>query len=110
MDNYLKEKNLKMDFVIMDAEGHENYILDGMRKTIEKNPHLEIITEFNPYTLETAGTTGKDFLDKIEKLGFSLYIIDNTKLNFHKVTQNEILQITFPNTANLYLKKDPKNS
>ena len=106
IDNYLKEKNLKMDFVIMDAEGHENYILDGMRKTIEKNPHLEIITEFNPYTLEIAGTTGKDFLNKIEKLGFSLHIIDDTNLNFHKVTQNEILQITFPNTANLYLKRN----
>ena len=103
IDDYLDE-NLKIDFLIMDAEGYEPKIFDGMKKTMEKNPKMKIITEYNPHTLKIAGTTGESFLEKIENLGFHIQVITEDKIPQNYIKDN-ILKIKYPHTATLFLTK-----
>jgi len=102
IDEYTKSQ--KIDFIIMDAEGYEPLILDGMSQTLAKNPQIQIITEFNPYTLEVAGNSGEKFVKKIEQLGFTISII-NSELTSNAAIKEKLLKIKYPNTATLHLTK-----
>jgi len=88
----------------MDAEGYEPKILDGMKNTLENNPTMQILTEYNPHTLQIAKTSGQKFLEKLEEFGFSIQVIDidGQPQNYIK---DDILKIQFPNTATLFLTK-----
>jgi len=106
IDDFLKSKKFNIDLIIMDAEGSEKNILEGMQKTLQKNPNLEIITEFNPFTLELAGSNAKEFLEKIEEYGFAISIIDEEKNSIEPITKESLLQkIQYPKFTNLYLKR-----
>ncbi len=98
------DKNLKIDLLVMDAEGYEPKILDGMKNTLENNPTMQILTEYNPHTLQIAKTSGQKFLEKLEEFGFSIQVIDidGQPQNYIK---DDILKIQFPNTATLFLTK-----
>lgn len=106
IDDFFREKNAKIDFIMMDAEGSEKYILEGSQKALQNNPDIEIITEYNPFTLKLAETDGKSFLDMIEKLGFSIFLIDEKDGKIKPTTKAQILaNIVYPNLTNLYLTK-----
>lgn len=106
IDDFLKEKDNKIDFMMMDAEGSEQYILEGMKRTLETNPDIEIIAEYNPYTLKLAETDEMSFLNLIERLGFSIFLIDEKDGEIKPTTKEKIFEnITYPNLANLYLAK-----
>lgn len=106
IDEFLKEKNLKVDFIQIDAEGSEKYIFEGMKKTLEKNPDLELIIEYNPFTLELAGTSGEELLELVSKLGFHIHLIDETSEMIQPVKKEKILQdFEKPKVANLFLTK-----
>jgi len=83
---------MHVDFIMMDAEGSEKHILEGMEKTLQNNPGLEIITEYNSHALELAGSSGELFLDLIEKLGFSIFVIDETDQKIKSFTKDQILK------------------
>lgn len=68
----------KVDFIKIDTEGAEPFILDGMRKLLERNPHVNILVEFCPTSLRDAGVEPREFLSKLKKLGFSLSITTNS--------------------------------
>ena len=102
IDEYTK--NHKTDFIIMDAEGYEPLILDGMAETLAKNPHIQIITEYNPYTLEIAGNTGENFIKKIENMGFIISIVGSESMS-QNIIKEQLLKIKYPNTATLHLTK-----
>ena len=111
LDDFLTDKNSKIDFILMDAEGSEPYILDGMKKTIENNPNLEIITEYNAFTLNTSGTNLEDFYNKIQGYGFNVFNIDELTHKVVPITKDELL-VRYPNkvhetnVTNLYLTKN----
>ncbi|MGI0023353.1 MAG: FkbM family methyltransferase [Nitrososphaeraceae archaeon] len=106
IDDFLKNRDFRIDFIMMDAEGSEKYILEGMQRTLENNPDLEIITEYNQYTLRLAETDGRSFLDLIEKLGLSIFLIDEKDEKLKPVSKEQILEkIVSPNLANLLLTR-----
>ncbi|AJM91249.1 FkbM family methyltransferase [Nitrosopumilus piranensis] len=103
IDDYFDE-SAQIDFIIMDAEGYESRIFDGMKKSLEKNAPIQILTEYNPHTLKIAGTSGSEFLEKLEKLDFNIQIIDADGMPKTYI-KNELLKMKFPNTATLFLTK-----
>ena len=62
----------KVDFIKIDAEGGEEFIWKGMNLTLENNPDITIILEFN------AGryANPRSFLELIQSKGFVLRHID----------------------------------
>ena len=106
VDDFLKHKSIKPDLIMMDAEGSELDIFDGMHETISKTSKISIICEYNPYALEQAGTDGTNFLEKISQLGFQINLIDEENKKIEKVSSDYILKtLKFPHYANLYLTK-----
>ena len=109
IDSFLANRKTPIDLVVIDAEGSEQYIMEGMKQTIKENPDLEIIAEYNPYTLEAAGTNGEAFLGLVNELGFSIYLIDENKNKVRPVTKEEILyDFRSPKFTNIFLTKKPK--
>ncbi len=66
-----------IDFVKVDAEGAEPFILRGMRQILSRCPRLQLAVEFAPVWLEAAGLHPSDFLDEIHGMGFSIERIDD---------------------------------
>jgi len=60
-----------VDFVKIDAEGSEPFILEGMRGVIGRSPHLKIVMEFNVASLKTASVDPVNFIGRIEELGLT---------------------------------------
>lgn len=68
-------KNMPVDIVLMDVEGSELNVLEGMDNTIRNNPNIKIITEYCPLHLQRNGSTPSAFLDKIISYGFKMCVV-----------------------------------
>lgn len=66
-----------IDFVKIDVEAHEPYVIRGMSKLIQQwRP--KIITEFHPWAMRINNIeTPKDYLVQLAELGYELNIIDS---------------------------------
>ena len=82
IDDYLEKraKGLKVNVVKMDIQGFENQALLGMRKTLELNSHMVMLSEFWPYGLKKAGTTPSIYYEYLKSMGFTVLLIENNKL------------------------------
>lgn len=68
LDSFLEEKSIdKVDFVRMDVEGYEGYIIKGLKKTIEKSKPIFQI-EVHSSLLGKKGT--QEFLKKFQAAGY----------------------------------------
>ena len=56
--------------VKMDIEGSEKAALEGMRELSQRNPHMQVIMEFNLDTLRRAGATPNALFAVLLELGF----------------------------------------
>ncbi|HUO25901.1 MAG TPA: FkbM family methyltransferase [Candidatus Aquilonibacter sp.] len=61
----------KVDFVKIDTEGSEPYILRGMRRVLRENPQIKIVMEINPPALERGGVSTTDFFSRGPRVRFS---------------------------------------
>lgn len=60
-----------IDVIKMDIEGAEVAALAGMRELKKRNPHLELVCEFNPTTLGYAGLEPDSLLTALQACGFT---------------------------------------
>ena len=80
LDNSLRDLGYpKIDIIKMDIEGAEPLALEGMRKTIARNPALVIIFEFHPNAIRRLGYSPLKFLETFKELGFSMSVIDEDR-------------------------------
>ena len=103
LDDYF-DIRLKIDFIILDAEGYEPRVIDGMKNIIEKNPKIQILTEYNPHTLLAAGWSDEKFLEKLESLGLNIKLVSDDG-TLKKYFKDDLLEIKYPNTATSHLTK-----
>src|SRR6185437_1442837 len=89
-----------IDFVKIDAEGAEPFILRGMRQILSRRPKLQLALEFAPVWLEAAGFRPADFLDEMLGLGFIIEQIDDVTGETVIINREKILHAE---SVNLYL-------
>lgn len=93
----------KIDFIKIDAEGSELFVMEGMQKLIKNNPNVEIVCEFFADNIRKSGTDPKDFLKKIEKeFGFNIYIITGSS-KIKRIKTEELLE---RREAEIFLTKE----
>jgi len=74
-DEFIKDKKLP-DMIRMDIEGFEYFILDGMKKTMEKCKSCKMFIEVHPYQMYEKGLDYKKPLETLFDYGFKpTYII-----------------------------------
>ena len=109
IDDFLTDKKIEIDLIFIDAEGQEPLILEGMKNTLQ-NKNLDIVFEFNQFTLKFSDTKPKDLLDQIEKMGFKLYLIAENTGFLKSITKKELIkQVVPPHVANIYLTRKSIN-
>ncbi|MGH9611841.1 MAG: FkbM family methyltransferase, partial [Bryobacteraceae bacterium] len=92
-----------IDFIKIDAEGAEPFILRGMREILSRNPKLELALEFAPVWLAAAGLQPSDFLDEMLEYGFIIEQIDDLTGETVAINREKILHAE---SINLYLRRN----
>lgn len=104
LDEYFKEGPKQIDLAKIDVEGAELAVLSGMQSAIKSNPHIKIITEFSPPLLMKAGVAPKHFLEYVNRLKFSVAIINEHPPYIEKLHFKQLLEIaTEREYINLFL-------
>jgi hypothetical protein len=67
-----------VDLIKIDVEGAEASVLEGMTQLLGRSANLNLILEFMPPLLQSAGVAPRQFLDKLASLGCKVYFIDET--------------------------------
>jgi FkbM family methyltransferase len=95
IDDYFEKNvgNFKIDFIKMDIEGSESRALEGMKRVLEENKKLIMITEFCPNCIKFGNRNPRDFLEKLLHLGFKIFHIDEFKKRVYPVSVEEMLKI-----------------
>ena len=70
-----------VDFCKVDVEGHEPGVIAGMSKILERAKPI-ILTEFNQYWLQQAGSSISDYARLLREHGYELWNIGNTLIAF----------------------------
>jgi FkbM family methyltransferase len=81
LDEFFKNtvENNKVDFIKIDTQGAEGFIIDGAEKILKSNNSLKIFMEFWPGGLRNLGTNPLGLLLKLQKYGFNIKIINERK-------------------------------
>lgn len=76
LDQFLKDKTDRVDFIKMDVEGAEALALEGMKELLKKNGDVTVIMEFFPYFISAMGSSPERMVSMIlDELGFNMFII-----------------------------------
>lgn len=105
IDDYFVSFDDKIDFIKMDIEGSEFRALDGMKKTLEQNQQISIMTEFWPNGFRKDGKAPQDFLKRLVDLGFELFHIDSSNSTLAKKTPEQIMNVEKNNHS--IIQKNP---
>jgi len=66
----------RLDFIKMDVQGYEPFVLEGSRKIIEKyKPYIFI--EIEPHQLVKFNKTPTDIINGLKDLGYRMFLIEN---------------------------------
>jgi FkbM family methyltransferase len=76
LDSLLAERQPCPTFIKIDVEGHEPAVLRGLSQTLARFQDLALLIEFNPKMLSAGGTEPEQFLPELDRLGFSLFLLD----------------------------------
>lgn len=74
IDDFLPQ-NSAVDFIKIDAEGAEPFVLQGARRTLSENKDIQVMMEFSTAMLSVWNGGVQAFLREINGLGFEVWRI-----------------------------------
>ena len=110
LDSFFEQigRDIKVDFIKVDAEGAEGLVWDGAQKVLGQ-PHLTMFMEFTPNTQRSMGTDPLGLLGKITNCGFTIQFINSQRRILETITDFESFvqrpEFCVPGSRNLLLMK-----
>ncbi len=95
LDDFFKNQDKKVDLIKMDIQGAEARAFQGSTRTLAKNKHMTLITEFYPQALQLSGKNAEEYLALLQENDFRLSDIDEVKRTTRPVTSKQLL-ISYP--------------
>ena len=94
IDEYLQDRTEKVDYIKIDAQGAEQSILEGMKKTLENNrDSLKVLLEFSPRALNVSAG-GLDLALETIKRSFNKFMhIDDKTTNVFEIEFDDIVEL-----------------
>ncbi len=90
LDGFLQPPPGLPVIVKVDTDGHEPYVLRGMRGLLERDAEVSLLVEFNPKCLRKAGYQPVQFLEEVFALGFDVYAIDDRERMTYKMAEESL--------------------
>jgi FkbM family methyltransferase len=78
LDSYVKETGSIPQFIKIDTEGTEFFVLKGAVETIERHQPV-MLMEFNPQSAQTAGTSIEEILGFLTRLGYQTKMVPSKR-------------------------------
>jgi len=69
----------KIDFIKMNLEGWEGYVIEGMKELMARSPHLKIMMEYYPDLMQKTESDSAAMITRLTDAGFTIRIIDEEK-------------------------------
>ncbi len=105
LDDLFAEEQ-KIDVIKIDTQGAEYLVLKGMRKIIEKNQDIILISEFTADFISKCGFDPQEYLQELQNLGFKLRFINEKNKSIDAATIEEIMRMCAgQKLVNLYLSR-----
>ncbi len=73
LDDFIKEEKIQPDFIKIDVQGTEFYVIEGMKELLESSIPLKLIIEFSPLKDHKRKSQFDSCLKKMKELGFSIF-------------------------------------
>jgi len=109
LDEYFKNSNQKINFVKIDISGAEPLAIEGMEKTLSKNPNCKIMQEWWPDAIKKYNVEPDTHLRRLEELGYIFYEIDDKQEKLNLINIDSLLK-KYPNSElediNLFCKRE----
>lgn len=83
----------KLDFIKIDTQGYEPYVLRGMLKTLSSNRDVKMIMEFWPHGIRSAGSDPVAMLKLLQDLGFMFWAVAPGHGRVVRATIGSIMEI-----------------
>ena len=104
---YGRGKDKWPDLIVIDVEGHEQFVFNGSWKMFDEGFRPVIFAEFCPYLMELAGGTTW-WRDLMEKYGYSVYVVShNGQAGMIRGSLDELQQL-FDNIREVKDGEDPR--
>lgn len=104
---YGRGKDQWPDLIVIDVEGHEQFVFNGSWKMFDEGFRPVIFAEFCPYLMELAGGTTW-WRDLMEKYGYSVYVVShNGQAGMIRGSLDELQQL-FDNIREVKDGEDPR--
>ncbi len=68
----------RVDFLKIDVEGAEPLVFGGAKETIKANENLQIVFEWSPHQISSAGFDLKEFLDELRGYEFRAFCLSES--------------------------------
>lgn len=80
IDHFCDKEGIEnIDFIKLDVEGFELFVLNGGEITIRRSKPV-ILIELNPKTLNRFGLASQDVIDKLADYGYSMFVPNRQRL------------------------------
>lgn len=77
-DTHLGERTQRIDFLKIDTQGAEYFVVNGLQQLIRHNrDQLRLVLEFCPYGIRHSGADGHELVRLLDDFGMQLQIIDH---------------------------------
>jgi FkbM family methyltransferase len=73
----------------VDVEGNEFAVLDGMKRTLKRFSDIALFVEFNPEMIEVSGRRPSELLQRLESLGFAIFLLDDEKQRHYRISSDK---------------------
>lgn len=87
LDDYFADYDGVLNFIKIDVEGSESFVIEGMQSILQKTKDLIMMIEFAPFYIEKLGKHPRDYLEILKKYGFKLYHLD---VNEKKISEVDL--------------------
>ncbi len=92
LDEFFANVDGTIDFIKMDIQGSEASALGGMKTLLQKNPGVQLVTEFWPRGLHLSGDEPRAFLQTLLDVGFEIQVIEDAAEQLVPLDVDQLLE------------------